>query len=137
MLLVAGGAGAFAGYVVVRSQQVQQVRLAQARGVIRQALLVDQKRKGDPGFFPEEARIIAVAQADGRQVGAQSLKFLFAFAQLRGVLAAEDSTVMAQENDDRGLPLPQGAQTSLAPAGIRQRDRREALREHTKSVLLK
>ncbi len=43
-------------------------------------------------------------------------------AQLRDVLAAEDSTVVPQEDQDRGLVLPKRAEPDLAASGVRKHD---------------
>jgi len=53
------------------------------------------------------------------------------------MLAAEDSTAVAQENHDRRLPLPKRAQADLAAIRIGQRDRRDlfAFRTHTESII--
>jgi len=106
VLPVAGRAGVFAGGIVIRSQHVQQVCLTQAGRMVSLALLVDQQREPDSGLFLEEACVVAVAQADSRQIGAEIVKFVFVFAQLRDVLAAEYSTVMPEKNDHCRLPFP-------------------------------
>jgi hypothetical protein len=47
---------------------------------------------------------------------------LLVFAQLRDVLAAEDSTIVSQEDHDRGSVSPKRTQPELLPLAIRQRN---------------
>jgi hypothetical protein len=51
---------------------------------------------------------------------------LFVSAQLRDVLAAEDSAVVTQEDNHRWLAEPQGAQPDFPTVGIRKRDQSKA-----------
>jgi hypothetical protein len=44
------------------------------------------------------------------------------FAQLRDVLAAENSTVVPQENQDSGSRLPKGPEPDLAAIGVGKND---------------
>jgi len=81
---------------------------------------VNQEGKHDTGLLAKEAGIIQVAQADGRQCGSRFLELVFVLAQLRDVLAAEDSTVVAQEHDDAWACLPQGAEANLIATGFGQ-----------------
>jgi len=58
-------------------------------------------------------------------------------AQLRDMLAAKDSSVVAKENNNCGLMLPERAQLHFAAARIRQYDRRKSLgnsRRHMRFV---
>lgn len=60
------------------------------------------------------------------------------FAQLRDVLAAKDSAVMSQKNQNGGLPGPQRAKTNLLPIAIRKGDLCEPAAErifHASSIL--
>jgi hypothetical protein len=52
---------------------------------------------------------------------------LFVFAQLRDMLAAEDSSIVPQENDDRGFAFPERAQANFPFIGIGQNDVRKLL----------
>ena len=106
VLPMAARARAVAGRLVVAPQHVQQIRVAQARGTVRLALLIDQERKRDAGLLPEQTRVVSVAESDSCQVGAALAEGLFMFAQLRDVLAAEDSTIVAEEDHHGGLPFP-------------------------------
>ena len=130
MLVVAPAAGTLARGVVFRPQQVQQVGALQSRGMVGAALLVDQEWEGYAGFFTKHARVCRVAKADRRQIDASIAKFLLVCAQLRDMLTAEDSTIMAQEDHGRGLALPERAEAHPGAVRIRQYDRRERFGEH-------
>lgn len=106
MVRMPGGFGAGARLGIVASQQVKQVSAFQLHGRIRLALLVNKQGKGDARFFAESACIDAIAQPHGGQVGASVPENRFVRAQLRDLLAAEDSAVMTQENHHRRLPGP-------------------------------
>ena len=123
MLPVAGEPGAVAGGFIVAPKHVQKVCAAQAGGVVRQPLLVDQQRKRNARILPKQARVGCVAESDGRQVGAPLAEGLLVCAQLRDVLAAEDSTIVPQEHHSSGLALPKGAEADLGAVRIRQYDR--------------
>ena len=122
VLFVAGRLGAAAGLHVVTAQQVQQGSVAQADSFICHALFVDQERELDAGFIAEEPGIAHVAQPDGRNVRAFLFEFFFECAQLRDMLPAKNSTVVAQEDHDSGSALPQRAQAGCLAFRIRQRD---------------
>jgi hypothetical protein len=47
-------------------------------------------------------------------------------AQLRDVLATEDSAIVSEEDYYRGTLFPQRAETDLTAAGFRQHDVRES-----------
>jgi hypothetical protein len=50
---------------------------------------------------------------------------LFVFAQLRDVLAAKDSSIVPEKNQNGGLPGPQRAKSNLEPIAIGKGDLRE------------
>ena len=129
MLPVPACTRAVAGVLVVTPKQVQKVRIVQAGGTIRLASFIDQQWERNPGFLPEQARIVQVTESDGRQDGAPLAEGVFVCAQLRDVLAAEDSTVVAQEHHHGRLPLPQRTKTRRAAIRIGQNDGRERLGE--------
>ena len=111
MLLVSCGLGPFACLQVVFAQQVEQGSVAQAHGFVGFALVIDQERKLDTGFLAEELGITSIAQSDDSEMSAFLLELGFKFAQLRDVLSAEDSTVVAKK-DHHGRPsFPERAET--------------------------
>lgn len=107
VLLVSSGLGATARLHVVSTQQMQQGSVAQAYRFIGHAFVIDQKREVDAGFLAEEAGVACIAQADHGQMSAFSFELFFEFAQLRDVLAAEDSTVVAKKHQHGWSALPQ------------------------------
>src|SRR6185369_4786978 len=101
---------------------MQEVRLLQLRRSICFFFSVDQKRKGDAGLFPERLRVVHVSQTDSGEVRSLAAEFLLVCAQLRDVLAAEDSTIVPQKDDHRGTVSPEISQPPAFAVGIRQRD---------------
>jgi hypothetical protein len=122
MLFVAGSLSASAGLHVVAAQQVEQGSVAQADSFVGLPLFVDQKRELDAGLLAEEPGVAEVAQADGGKTSAFFLECRFEFAQLRDMLGAKDSTIMAKENQHRGRGFPQRSQTRCFAVGIGQGD---------------
>ena len=107
VLAMAGGIGAFAGDSVVATQEVKEVRTLQFGGAVCCALRINEKRKRDASLFAEYARVVKIAHPYGRETGSARVDFTLMLAQLRDVLAAKHSAVVAQEYDDGGLCLPQ------------------------------
>jgi hypothetical protein len=62
---------------------------------------------------------MTIAQTDSGHLGSFAAEGLFVFAQLRDVLAAENSSVVAKENDHSGRSSPQGAEPHVATVSIR------------------
>jgi hypothetical protein len=120
MLAVAGRTGTLPGGLVVSPKQMQKVGLSQADGAVSQPLLVDKKREGDAGLLPKEACVSPIAEAYGSQAGSSIFESLLVFAQLRDMLTAEESAVVAQENEDRRLPLPKRSEPDFAAVDIGQ-----------------
>jgi hypothetical protein len=52
-------------------------------------------------------------------------------AQLRGMLAAENSSIVAQKNDDRRLFVPQRSKSDLSSIAIRERNEGQLTAERT------
>ena len=107
VLAVAGGAGAFAAAKIIAAKNVKQVGGAEISNSVGLALFVDEQREIDAGFFPKNARVVAIAEADGHKRSTFVEEGLLVFAQLRDMLAAKDSAIVAKKNDDHGVVLPQ------------------------------
>ena len=122
MLAVASGVGAFARDSIVATQQVKQIGALQFGGAIGGALRVNQKRERDAGLFTKEARIVKIAHPNRREIRSARLDFGFVLAQLRDVLAAKYSAVMAQKDDDGRFRLPQRAEAHGPLVGIGKND---------------
>ena len=54
---------------------------------------------------------------------------LLVFAQLRDVLAAEDSAVVAEKHKDGGMRFPERAEANLVAEGVGKSDAGETLAE--------
>jgi hypothetical protein len=61
---------------------------------------------------------MTVSETHGSQRGAAILESLLVGAQLRDVLAAENSTVMPQKNNHRGLSQPERSQADFPAVGV-------------------
>jgi hypothetical protein len=88
---------------VVRTKQVQKIGGFQACCSIGEPFFIDQQGEFDSRFFPEQRGVARITQANGGQVSALALELSLVLAQLRDVLAAKDSTVMAKKNDHSRL----------------------------------
>jgi hypothetical protein len=106
VLMMPGRFRAIAALKIVAASHVQQISGAQVSDGISLALFVDQQGKRDSRFFAENSCIVSVAKADGGKRSAFVPEGLFVFAQLRGVLAAKNSAIVAKKNDDGRPALP-------------------------------
>ena len=122
MLAVAGRSCPSPRLRIVGAKQVQKVRLPQAGRTIGRAVFVNQQRKCDAGFVAELAGVVAIAESDGGQRRSTRFELALVFAQLRDMLAAENSAIVAQEDDHSRAILPQGAQPDGMVVCIGQRD---------------
>jgi hypothetical protein len=103
---------------------VQHVDVTKSSGAIGETLLVDQKGESDAGVLAKLLRVGPIAEAYSGQVRAPVSERLLLCAQLRDMLAAEDSTIVAQKDQDRRLTLPKRAEAEFPASRIRQDDRR-------------
>ena len=74
---------------------MKQVGDAQVCDFVGLALFIDEQRKINSRFLQENTRIVAVAKADGCEGGTSVQEGLPVFAQLRDVLAAKNSSIVA------------------------------------------
>jgi len=118
-----GSARTLACLGVIAAKQMKNVRGLETDGAVYFSFLINQERESNAGVFAKHAGIILVAQADRSEVHSGFQELLLMLAQLRDVLAAEDSPVVA-EKDDHGLAVcPQRSETDLASIGVGQSDR--------------
>jgi hypothetical protein len=110
---------------IIAAQEVERVCRFQSCGPIGAAFSIHQQRKLYPSFLSESAGIIHVTEADGSQGGPCALELVLVLAQLRDVLTAEDSAVMPQEDNHRGMVLPRRAEANVTAAGFRQDEARK------------
>lgn len=129
VLMMAGGAHTLSALGVITAEDVQQVGGAQIGNPVGLAQFVDQKWKRDAGLFAKNARVIAVSEADDRQGCAFVSNGLFVVAQLRDMLATENSAIVTEENNDGGFALPERAETHIAVIRIGEHDAGELLAE--------
>lgn len=107
VLTMASGLGPLAGSRIVFTQKVEQGSFAQSGSMVGLALIVDEQREFDSCIVPKQPRIVGVAEPDGDQLRAFLRKFFLMLAQLRDVLSAEDSAVVAEKDDNRRRLRPQ------------------------------
>src|SRR4030095_1772461 len=100
---------------------MKQIRVFQLHCLVGLALFVHQQGKSDSRFFAESSGVSAIAKSDGRKNGSALAKCRFVGAQLRYVLAAENSTVMPQEHDDDRLPQPKRGEANFGAFPVRPR----------------
>jgi len=129
VLLVPGGGGAFAASGIVTAEEVENVGGFQAGDFVRLAVFVDQQGKFDLCFFLEDPGVVGIAEADGGESGLFFAEGLLMFAQLRDMLAAEDSAVVAKENQDGGIIFPERAKADLLAESVGEDDACELLTE--------
>jgi hypothetical protein len=122
MLFVSCGLCPLAGLQVVFAKEVEQGSVAQAKRFIGFALVVDEKRELDAGFLAEKFGIAGIAQPNNSEMSAFLLELGFECAQLRDVLSAKDSTVVAKKDHDGRPVLPEGAEASWFAIGVREHD---------------
>ena len=125
VLPVARGARLLSGSRVVTAENMQERSRPEACRAICLPPLVNQERESDAGLLAKEARIAPVAQPDGSQARALLLEFPLVRAQLRDVLAAEHSAVMAEEDHNCGSISPQRAEPDVMAIEIGQNDARQ------------
>jgi len=125
LLTVTGAAGAGARDGIGLEKNVEQIRRPKPGCPVSLPLIVDEEGKPYAGFFTKGARVIPVAKTDGCQTRARGMKRRLVLAQLRDVLAAKDSAIVPEKNENRGAGLPERAQANQRAVGVRQRCVRE------------
>jgi hypothetical protein len=65
---------------------------------------------------------MTIAQSDGGKRSTLLAEGLLAFAQLRDVFAAKNSSIVPKEDDYGGAAGPQRAKSNFAPVGIGKHD---------------
>jgi hypothetical protein len=92
-------------------------------------VLVDEEWEVDACFLLKYAGVVCIAEADGGECGVLFAEGLLVFAQLRDVLAAKDSAVMAEENQDSGIRFPKQAEANGLAECVGKNDIGEPLTE--------
>ena len=122
VLSVTGGFGMGPGSRVVAPQQMQQICRLQFNGLVGNPVCIHHERKLDARLFAKQSCIIHIAQAHRGEGSSRVFELIFAFAQLRDMLAAEDSTVVAKKHQHGGTGLPQRTEVNLLAARFWQDD---------------
>jgi hypothetical protein len=129
VLVVACGAGSFSALEIVAAEEMENVGGFEVGDFVGLAMLVDEQGEVNAGFLLEDAGVVGVAETDGGEGGALFTEGLLVLAQLRDVLAAKDSAVVAKEDEDGGIVLPEGAEPDLLTEGVGENDIGEFLAE--------
>ena len=94
-------------------EEVEEVRLPQVRDLVGEAFFVDQQGEGDLRLLAEEPGVVGVPKTDYGEGCPGFLNLQLMIAQLRDMLAAEDSSIVTQEDEHRGSFFPQGPEGEL------------------------
>jgi hypothetical protein len=127
VLVVAGGFGALAAFEIVASEEMENAAGFEVGDFVGLTVFVDEEGEVDAGFLLEEAGVVCIAKADGGEGGALFAKGLLVLAQLRDVLAAEDSAVMAKEYEDGRTVFPEGSEADGFAESVWENDAGESL----------
>ena len=125
VLAMTRGVCPFPGDRIVAAKQMQKRPAPHAGHAIRLPVLVDQQRKRNASLFAEDAGVAHVAQANGGDARSLFLELILMFAQLRDMLAAKHSAIMAQKGNDRGSLVPERAKANPVTRRIGQQNRRQ------------
>jgi len=112
-------------FSVVASEEVEHVPRFQFCRLVRFPIGVDQQWESDSGFLAEQLGIAPVAESDRGQCGSDLPKRVLVLAQLRDVLATEDSAIVPQEDNHGGTALPNRTQPNFTASSFGQHDIRE------------
>ena len=85
---------------------MQEIRFLQLNRTISFAILVNEQGKSYPGLLAKMPGITCIAQSHRGESYTSLPECLLVIAQLRNVLAAKNSTIMAQEYYDGGSLRP-------------------------------
>jgi hypothetical protein len=138
VLVMTRSAGPFAADGIVFAKKMEQICRAEFRGSIRLALVVDQKRELDSCLLAKHSSVVGITEADGRKRSSFIPEGLFVFAQLRDMLAAKNSSVMAKKDERRGAAGPERPEPDFPSIGVGKHNFREPAAEgliHDGSIL--
>ena len=130
-----GGLGTGTAALVV--QQHPEVHPLHLRGAGREAVVVDQHRERHVLVLDERRRVLHAARPDGDDLTAESSDLLVVVAELRGVLAAEQSAEMSEEHHGDGPFGPEVAEAAPRAGRIDQLHVGQALCVHCRTVPLR
>jgi hypothetical protein len=127
VLPVSGCTGSFPCPRIILAENMKERAVQETHGTISMPFAINQKWERDSGLFAKQLGIVCIAQANGGQPGAFIAECLFVVAQLRDVLAAKDSSVVAKEGDHCGLAGPERPESDRPSFGVGQHNFREFL----------
>ena len=99
-----------AGFPRAGVHELEPAECPQRCRVCRRCVVVDEHEERYLLIAHECFGVAAVTRTDGDDVGAQPGDLVVALAQLRGMLAAVQSTEMSEEHQDDGLVAPEIAE---------------------------
>jgi hypothetical protein len=119
-------AGSSPGFGIKAAEDVQKIGGAKTRGAVCLPLLIDQQREPDAGLLAKLAGVVAVPEPYCRDARTCCPERLLALAQLRDVLAAENSSVVPEKCDHSRPGFPEGTKPDIVPVNIGKRNIRES-----------
>lgn len=134
MLPVSCGLGPFSGLEIVAAKDVKQGCGFQCSRAIGRSFLINQQGEANTGIRSETPGVTGVTQPHRRQTGAGRPKPLFAFAQLRDVLPAEDSPIVAEKDHHLRMIGPERAEPNRVSIHVRKHNRCEGRRDRARLV---
>lgn len=127
MLAVSSGFCSLPSREIVAAHQMQQAGRLQSDGLVGDAVGVDQKREFDTRLLAKGAGVGSSPETDGGDRRSSLANLLLVVTQLRDMLAAENSPVVAQEYDhDRGV-VPEASELGFVTVGIRKAEARQGV----------
>ena len=125
MLPVSRASGPFLGQEIVAAKDVKEGSGLQSGGAIGGSRLINQQGEANAGVLAETPGVTGVAQPHQGDAGAGRPKPSFVFTQLRDVLVAEDSPIVAEKNHHLGMIGPEQTQPDRVSIRVRKHHRGE------------
>ena len=111
-------ARAIAALEIVAPKYVKHISDSQVGKIVSLALFVNEQGEVDSRLFLENTRIVAIAEANCCEGSAFVEKSLLVLAQLRDMLAAKNSSIVAKKNDDCWLAFPQRSEANFLAKSV-------------------
>lgn len=110
---------------IFAAENVEQIPGLQFRSVIGDPFGVNEQWESDTGFLTKRGGVMHVAESNRSQGSSGFVNLPLVRAQLRDMLAAENSTVMSEEDHNCGILVPQRAEAYFLASSLGQHDIRE------------
>jgi hypothetical protein len=111
-------------------EQPRKRRTPHGRGSRRARFVVDEHEVGDPLVVHEGRGIAPITRADGDDVGVEAADSGVMLAQLRGVLAAVQSTEVPEEHENARFIVPEVTEPVWHTVGVGKRTVGERVEVH-------